>query len=110
MGKRRFIVLSVFGAILIFIVVITNVRETKASEPYPKHGVQRAPIDVMETMTKRELEITALLVQRLSNKEIAEKLCISPETVKRHVYNIYQKLNVSTRREAAKKATALGIL
>ncbi len=64
----------------------------------------------MKTLTKRELEITALLVQRLSNKEIAEKLFISPETVKRHVYNIYRKLKVSTRREAAKKATALGIL
>jgi DNA-binding CsgD family transcriptional regulator len=66
--------------------------------------------DVMETMTKRELEIAALLVQRLSNKEIADKLYISPEIVKGHVYNIYQKLNVSTRREAAAKVSALGIL
>ena len=40
----------------------------------------------------------------------AEKLFISPETVKRHVYNICQKLNVSTRSDAAKKATALGII
>ena len=68
-----------------------------------------SPADVVETLTKRELEIPDLLVQRLSNKEIADKLYISPETVKRHVYNIYQKLNVSTRREAANKAAVLGI-
>ena len=53
---------------------------------------------------------TALLVQRLSNNEIANKLYISPKTVKTHAYNIYQKLNVSTCREAAAKASTLGIL
>ena len=76
----------------------------------PRHRIRRASNNVMKTLTKRELEITALLVQRLSNKEIAEKLFISPETVKRHVYNIYRKLKVSTRREAEKKVTALGII
>jgi LuxR family maltose regulon positive regulatory protein len=63
-----------------------------------------------EPLTNRELEILSLLEQRLRNKEIAEKLFISPDTVKRHLYNIYQKLNVSTRHEAAEKATSLGII
>jgi len=75
----------------------------------PNHKIRRASNDVMKNLTNRELEIIALLVQRLSNKEIAEKLFISPETVKRHIYNIYRKLKVSTRREAEKKVNALGI-
>jgi DNA-binding CsgD family transcriptional regulator len=47
---------------------------------------------------------------RLSNQEIADTLFISPETVKRHLYNIYKKLSVKNRREASAKIAALNIL
>jgi LuxR family maltose regulon positive regulatory protein len=63
-----------------------------------------------EPLTNRELEILDLLAQRLSNKEIAAKLFISPETIKKHLNNIYGKLNVSGRRQAVDKAETLGIL
>jgi ATP/maltotriose-dependent transcriptional regulator MalT len=63
-----------------------------------------------ESLSQHELEILTLLVQRLSNKEIVEQLFISPDTIKKHLYNVYQKLNVSTRRQAIDKANALGIL
>lgn len=62
------------------------------------------------TLTNRELDVLDLLTQRLSNKEIAEKLFISVETVKRHTINIYNKLKVHTRRHAVEKAQTLGIL
>ena len=65
---------------------------------------------LVEPLTNRELEIIDLLAQRMSNKEIAEKLFISPETVKRHTINIYQKLGINSRREAVDKAHALGLL
>ncbi|MFN8471047.1 MAG: LuxR C-terminal-related transcriptional regulator [Anaerolineae bacterium] len=65
---------------------------------------------LIEPLTDRELEILALLAQRLSNREIGERLFIAPPTVKRHTVNIYQKLLVSGRREAVAKAEALGIL
>ena len=51
-----------------------------------------------------------VLAQRLSNKEIADKLFISATTVKGHLQNIYGKLNVSKRREAVEKAKKIGIL
>ena len=52
----------------------------------------------------------ALLAQRLSNKEIAAKLVISPRTIKRHTLNIYRKLDVNSRQQAVEKAAELGIL
>ena len=65
---------------------------------------------LVEPLTNRELDVLDLLAQRLSNNEIAETLFISTTTVKGHLQNIYEKLNVKKRREAVEKAEALGIL
>jgi LuxR family maltose regulon positive regulatory protein len=61
-------------------------------------------------LTDRELEVLECLYRRLSNKEIAEQLYISPLTVKRHASNIYDKLGVANRRQAILKASEMGIL
>ncbi|MCB1889414.1 MAG: helix-turn-helix transcriptional regulator [Rhodocyclaceae bacterium] len=52
----------------------------------------------------REREILLLLASGLSNKAIAQKLCLSPETVKWHFKNIFRKLNVSSRVQAVRWA------
>lgn len=50
-------------------------------------------------LTKREREVAGLVYEGLSNPDIVDKLCISRNTVKQHVQNIYGKLGVSTRIE-----------
>lgn len=58
---------------------------------------------LMELLTKREMEILEMLASGLVYKEISEKLYISSETVRKHVYNVYNKLHVSNRVEAVNK-------
>ena len=52
-------------------------------------------------LTKREIEVLKLLAEGLFNKEIAYKLLISEKTVKNHVSNIFKKIDVSDRTQAA---------
>jgi LuxR family maltose regulon positive regulatory protein len=63
-----------------------------------------------EPLSVREQQILELLAAGLTNQEIADKLIISPETVKKHTGNIYGKLGVSNRTEAAARARELDLL
>lgn len=54
-----------------------------------------------ESLTKREIEVLKLLAEGLFNKEIAYTLSISEKTVKNHISNIFKKINVSDRTQAA---------
>jgi DNA-binding CsgD family transcriptional regulator len=58
----------------------------------------------------RELEVLALLAAGGSNKEIARKLEVSPNTVKTHVTKLFAKLEASRRTEAIQKARELGMI
>jgi DNA-binding NarL/FixJ family response regulator len=62
------------------------------------HGVQK--VTNIFQLSEREKEILGSLCQGLEYKEIAEKLSISPNTVKKHVINIYDKLHVNNRAHA----------
>nr|WP_301287963.1 helix-turn-helix transcriptional regulator [Paenibacillus sp. MSJ-34] len=55
---------------------------------------------MLSRLTRQEMNVLKLLSQGLANKEIAETLNTSTETVKRHCKNIYKKLAVSGRNEA----------
>ncbi len=61
--------------------------------------------NALSALTDREREVLDLLAQGLTNKEIAEKLVITTNTVKRHLKAIFEKLNVHTRSAATAKAT-----
>lgn len=61
-------------------------------------------------LTQREVEVLLLLAEGLRNAEIAERLYLSPKTVRHHVSVIFAKLGVETRTEAARTATKLGLI
>jgi len=61
-------------------------------------------------ITKRELEILGLIAQGLSNREIAEKLFVSENTVKTHSSRLFDKLNARRRTQAVQKAKELGLI
>jgi LuxR family maltose regulon positive regulatory protein len=82
----------------------TDEDPTMADTRLPHHP------ELVETLTNRETDVLLLLAERKTNKEIARELGISAETVKRHAGNLYRKLDVHNRRQAATRARSLGIL
>ncbi len=65
---------------------------------------------VHELLSDRESELLKLLATGMSNKEIADRLCLSVRTVKAHMSNIFNKLNVASRSEALVQALRSGLL
>ena len=61
-------------------------------------------------ISARELEVLELLAAGQSNKEIASRLNVSPNTVKTHVARLYEKLEAKRRTEAVLKARQLGMI
>jgi DNA-binding NarL/FixJ family response regulator len=64
-------------------------------------GAQEGRKTELPPLTRRELEIIAAVVDGASNKEVAERFRLSPQTVKNHLSNIFDKLGVSNRLELA---------
>jgi DNA-binding NarL/FixJ family response regulator len=64
----------------------------------------------LQNLTGREREVLALLARGMTNKEIANALVITPNTVKRHLKSLFAKLDVNTRSAASAIATRAGIV
>ncbi len=88
--------------------------------PTPMAAITRRPVDPAITasqheeqvvkLTKREIEVLTLVVQGKSSKEVADMLFVSKRTVDFHLANIYDKLHVSNRVQAFRRATRLGLI
>jgi len=79
---------------------------TRVSSMVPSAQMEQ----LVEPLSERELEILALIVRGGSNKEIASQLYIAEGTVKNHITNIFGKLGVRDRTQAALKARELGLM
>jgi len=73
-------------------------------------GKTKEPSGVYGLLTERESEILRLLAAGLSNREIAQRLFISPGTAKAHIHNISEKLNVTGRTKAVARARELRLI
>jgi LuxR family maltose regulon positive regulatory protein len=65
---------------------------------------------LIEPLSDRELEVLALMADGYSNAEIADRLFIAVGTVKRHINNMYGKLDVASRTQAVARARSLRLL
>jgi DNA-binding NarL/FixJ family response regulator len=72
-----------------------------------EYGVQK--LNTLYGLSEREVEVLKLLALGLRNNEISERLFLSNGTVKNYISNIYAKLEVKGRREAANKAKSEGL-
>jgi LuxR family maltose regulon positive regulatory protein len=76
----------------------------------PTSGLATTPIQLLiEPLSEREIEVLKLIEAGLSNQEIGSRLFISMGTVKRHISNIYSKLDVKNRTQAISKGKELRI-
>ena len=67
-------------------------------------------VDSLDELTERERDVLRWVSHGASNKVVAQKLSISPSTVRTHIESVFRKLECSTRAAATLKATHLGLL
>ena len=68
------------------------------------------PIEEPVKLTKREIEVLTLVIEGSSSKAVADKLFVSKRTVDFHLANIYDKLQVTNRVQAFRRAARLGLI
>lgn len=85
---------------------VVVIREVRVDGPFVLNADK-----LKETgLTAREHEILGLIAQGLSNREIAEKLFVSENTVKTHSSRLFEKMQVNRRVQAVQKAKDLGLI
>ncbi len=92
--------------------LINNQKSNKFVSPLPTQisPAKQYQNTSHETISIRELEIIDFVAQGYRNKEIARKLYVEEVTIKKHIYNIFKKLDVSSRIIMVQKAKELGII
>jgi len=73
-------------------------------------GLRQSTMSNPANLTQRELDVLHLLKEGLQNKEIADRLFVSPKTVAQHISSIFFKLDVNSRTKAVQEATRKAII
>jgi LuxR family maltose regulon positive regulatory protein len=77
----------------------------------PREQTHARPVaGLIEPLTERELEVLRLLAAGRLNRQIAQELVVTLETVKKHTSHIFDKLNAANRTQAVSHARRLGLL
>lgn len=125
--EYRFLVLShsleIYGGLIALIFAAVGIwlglKLTKNEEvvvvrevmvPAPENFVLNEQKQEELGITKRELEILGLIANGLSNREIAEKLFVSENTVKTHSSRLFEKMRVKRRTQAVQAGKELGLI
>jgi DNA-binding CsgD family transcriptional regulator len=87
-------------------VVVKEVSVPTVPEPFAVNEEQQKQLGI----TKRELEILELIAQGMSNREIADKLFVSENTVKTHSSRLFDKLSAKRRTQAVQIAKEIGLI
>ena len=107
----RDIGVEVYGLILAVVFIALGIWIERQRRPAPEPaeaGPNEKAIAALK-LTRREVEILTHLSDGQSNKEIARKLNLSPNTVKTHLANLYEKLGAKNRTQAVTKARELSL-
>lgn len=89
-----------------------KLRRQKSGSAPPLIKAPTVPLidQLVEPLTRRELEVLRCMAEGYSDKEIAARLCLNLGTVKVHAHHIYEKLEVTRRQLAVRRARELGLL
>jgi DNA-binding CsgD family transcriptional regulator len=82
------------------------VREVPVNRPFKRNDTQLAQLGI----TPRELEILEAMAAGLSNREMAERLFVSENTVKTHTARLFDKLSARRRTQAVQRAKEAGLI
>jgi DNA-binding NarL/FixJ family response regulator len=106
------LVAAAFAALGIWLGLTITGRKVVVKEvpmPAPPFFPDAAQVEALG-LTPRELEVLRLMAEGLSNKEMADRLCVSENTVKTHASRVFDKLGASRRTQAVQLAKSRGLL
>lgn len=107
-GATSYLVKSISSKELISTVKTVATGEERVSLSLSREALQRAAEEGGTVLSERELEVLTFLSRGLTNLQIADSLYVTEGTVKRHLHNIYSRLEVTSRGEAVRRALSEG--
>lgn len=101
------LLLFLYSMIQDYDILIEQIRNEEKNEPVFDYEKLQKELPEMSTLSNREMEVFQMLLTDKKRKEIADELCITENTVKKHTSNIFVKLDVSSRAELLDKIKSI---